>query len=100
MGVERAIKRISKLMINKQNGLSEFNLLKDLDHPNVMKVYEAFEDSKNVFIVTELLNGGEIFDKLVSEGKFVESKCAKIMKQILYALSYCHDHQLAHRYYI
>ena len=102
MGTDRAIKRIHKAALEKEKGslnniMREFELLKELDHPNVMKVYEAYEDSKDIFIVTELLKGGELFDQLLNEHQFVESKCAHIMKQILYALSYCHDKKLAHR---
>jgi calcium-dependent protein kinase len=78
--------------------MREFHLLKQLDHPNVMKVYEAYEDVQNIFIVTELLKGGELFDKLIEEGQFIESTCAKLIKQILYALAYCHDRKLVHRY--
>ncbi len=102
LGTERAVKRINKAFLDQNHGtseqiLKEFRLLKQLDHPNVMKVYEAYEDAKNIYIVTELLKGGELFDKLIEEGQLIESTCAKLIKQILYALSYCHDKKLVHR---
>jgi len=77
--------------------MAEFNLLKTLDHPHILRVYEAFEDSTYIYIVTELLSGGELFDMLLKEGQFNESKSAEIIKQTLEALSYCHANNLAHR---
>lgn len=94
---------ISKDLIDTKNGkldiMNEFNLLKALDHPNVMKIYEAFEDNDFIYLVTELLKGGELFDKLLEMGHFSENKCALIMKQLLQALAYCHEKKLVHRYF-
>lgn len=50
------------------------------DHPNIIKVYEFFQDEKFFYIVTELCLGGELFDKIQEEKSFTEKKAATIMK--------------------
>jgi len=62
-----------------------------LDHPNVLKLYEYFEDEKNVYLVTEICRGGELFDKIIEEEFFSEKEAALIFKQILQSLNYCHS---------
>ena len=64
-GDQRAVKVISKQSMSEheqQTLYNEINILKNLDHPNVVKVYEYFEDEKRFFIVTEICSGGELFD--------------------------------------
>ena len=51
---------------------NEVNLLKDLDHPNILNVYEFYEDNKKFYIVSEILSGGELFDRIIEQG-FSES---------------------------
>jgi len=47
--------------------LNEIEILKQLDHPNILKLFEFFQDQKRFFLVTELCNGGELFDKIAEE---------------------------------
>jgi calcium-dependent protein kinase len=54
-----------------------------LDHPNVLRLYEYFEDSKYVYLVTEICKGGELFDKIIQNNYFKENVAAKIFRQIL-----------------
>jgi calcium-dependent protein kinase len=77
--------------------LSELSILKTIDHPNILKLYEFFEDHKRFFLVTELCTGGELFDKIAEEQSFYEANAAKIIKQILSATNYCHQHYIVHR---
>lgn len=68
----RAVKIINKkyLAEEKKKKLlyeSEIDILKKLDHPNILKLYEFFQDQKRYFLVTELCNGGELFDKIAEE---------------------------------
>lgn len=51
----------------KMKLLNEIDILKQLDHPNILKLYEFFQDQKRYFLVTELCNGGELFDKIAEE---------------------------------
>jgi calcium-dependent protein kinase len=77
--------------------LREVEILKRLDHPNIIKVHEFFQDDKHFFIVTELCNGGELFDRIIKSHHFSERKAAETMEQILSAIVYCHDRQIVHR---
>ena len=62
----RAVKVVPKKKIkNMETFLQEIEILKKLDHPNVVRVYEYFIDDANVYIVTEICRGGELFDKIV-----------------------------------
>lgn len=58
-------------------------ILQTLDHPHIIKLYEYFEDEKNVYLITEICKGGELFDKIVEKEFFEEVYAAKIFKQIL-----------------
>jgi serine/threonine protein kinase len=62
-----------------------------------MKVIETFEDKKHFFVVTELFEGGELFDKITEKEYFSEKEAAKTMKQILSAVNYCHKNNITHR---
>ena len=99
-GAIKAVKMLSKSKI-KKNSLSdivrEIEIVKDLDHPNIVKMYESYEDSKYLYIVTELIQGGELFDELIRRKRFSEEDCAWIIKQVLEALSYWHANNLVHK---
>lgn len=75
----------------------EIDLLKNLDHPNIVKLYEVFEDKKYIYLVTELCTGGELFDEIDARKRFNEKDAAVIMKQVLSAIAYCHNKKVAHR---
>lgn len=67
------------------------------DHPNIIKIFEFYQDQNYFYIVTELCTGGELFDKIVETKFMSEKKAAEIMKQVFSAIYYCHGHQIVHR---
>jgi len=71
--------------------------MKLMDHPGVIKIFETFEDARNMYIVMELCEGGELFDKIVSQGHFSELDAAISMKQIFRGINYIHKHHVCHR---
>ncbi|CAD8199555.1 unnamed protein product [Paramecium pentaurelia] len=96
----RAIKVISKEKASKaevERLRIEIEILKRLDHPNIIKIYEFYQDNKNIYIVTELCTGGELFDKIQDQQAFSERKAAETMKQILSAVNYLHKSKIVHR---
>lgn len=98
-GVIRAIKRIKKDHVNAANLhslLNDVEILKKLDHPNIIKVYEFYQDEAAYYVVTDLCTGGELFDTILKEKVFTESRAAEYMRQILSAIAYCHDKNLVH----
>ena len=60
-------------------------------------MYEYFEDKKNMYLITEMCKGGELFDKILDKGHFDENYAAHVFKQILHSIQYCHSKEIAHR---
>ncbi len=75
----------------------EVEILKKLVHPNIMQIFEFYEDKKSFQIITELCEGGELFDMIVEKGNFNEDEAAWIMKQLLSAVNYIHTNNICHR---
>ena len=91
---------ISKASFNRQGLVDitkEVDIIKDLDHPNIVKIYESYENRKWLFIVTEYIKGGELFNELLWRKKFTENDWALIIKQVLEALNYLHLNNVAHK---
>jgi calcium-dependent protein kinase len=93
----RAIKQMQKLHIDDLSLWSEISIMRQLDHPHIMKLFSTFEDKHSVFIVSELCSGGQLFDAIIDEGSLSERKAANMMKQILQAVTYCHKRFICHR---
>jgi calcium-dependent protein kinase len=97
---KRAIKEINK-PLGKSNShqqfLNEVEVLSQLDHPNIVKIFELYEDAEHFYIVAEILSGGELFDYITSKRQLSEPEAAHIMYQVLSAVSYCHQHSIVHR---
>lgn len=68
-----------------------------LDHPNILRIYEIYQDHKRYFLITELCTGGELFQEIVKRKKFLEKDAALVIEQILEAISYCHSKGIVHR---
>jgi len=69
----------------------------EVDHPNIVKFYETYKDQKHYHIVMEYCDGGELFQQVISNGKYNETQAISIVKQILSALRHLHDKNIAHR---
>ena len=99
MGLLRAMKVIP---VNSQNEEEktdeEIELLKQLDHPNIVKLFEYFSDKEKYYLITEYCKGGDLFELIKKKKKFSELSAAYIMYQIFRVLIYCHNtHHLIHR---
>jgi serine/threonine protein kinase len=69
---------------------NEIDILKQVDHPNIVKCYDIYEDEKYIYIVMELLQGGELFDQILKKEKFSEKEARDVVAPIFDALAYCH----------
>ena len=99
-GEQRAVKIIDKLQLDPEERVRmkyEIDILKNLNHPNIVRLYEVYENKSNIFLVTELCDGRELFDEISSRQKFAEEEAAHVIKQIMQAIAYCHGKNIAHR---
>ena len=97
-GQIRALKIIKKQKNqNSARMYLEVEILKKLIHPNIMQIFEFYEDKKNFYIITEFCEGGELFDKIIEKGSFSENEAAWVMKQLLSAVNYIHSNNIVHR---
>lgn len=98
-GQMHAIKIIDKKALRgKEDSLeNEIRVLKRLDHKNVVKLLEAYESRTCVYLVMELVTGGELFDRIVEKGSYSEKDAADLIKQVLSAVAYMHEEGVVHR---
>jgi len=94
---ERAIKILKKRQQDERKLFLEVNILSKLAHPNIMEIYEFYEDKANFYIVSELCKGGELFDKITEKGSFKEAEACPIMLQLVSAICYSHSNNIVHR---
>ena len=97
-----ACKELQKNKLNNVASLkSEIQILIKLDHPNIIKLYEIYENDNYIYLVMELCTGGELFDRIIQkteQGKtFTEKEVANIFHQMMSAINYCHSNKIVHR---
>ena len=100
--VLRAMKIIDKNKLSlgseeEEALINEINIVKSLDHPNIMKVYEFFNKDNCLYIISELLSGGELLAKINENNYLSEDVSAFLMKQIFSAVDFCHQKGIIHR---
>jgi len=98
-GEKYAVKIVEKTLIQDEIKLlrREIEIMKQVEHENILKLIEIFEDDEKVYIVMELVDGSELFDRIVNKGYYSEKSTVHIVKQILNAVKYLHSKNIAHR---
>ena len=101
-GEIRACKQLSKNKIsNLKKFQKEISILKKVDHPNIIKLYEVFEDDKYIYLIMEQCKGGELFDKIINhiqkKQMYTEKEAAIIFHQMISTISYLHNNNISHR---
>lgn len=71
--------------------------MSQLDHPNVVKIYEIFDEDDCIYLVLELLAGGELFDRIVEKEHYSEKEAADTIRPVVDAIRYCHSLGIIHR---
>lgn len=96
--------RLSKMAADELAALKvEVEILREVDHPNVIRLYDYFEDDVEstpepmAYIVTEILEGGELFDRIVERTYYSEFEARKVIQILLDVMTHLHDKQVAHR---
>jgi len=97
-GAVRAVKSIAKKeMKNIERFKQEIEIMKIMDHPNIIKLFESFEDHRNIYLILELATGGELFDRIIDAGHFTEVQAAIVMQHMFRAIFYMHESHICHR---
>ncbi|XP_078040319.1 calcium/calmodulin-dependent protein kinase I isoform X2 [Augochlora pura] len=94
-----AVKIINKKALKgKEDSLeNEIKVLRRLTHPNIVQLLETFEDKQKVYLIMELVTGGELFDRIVEKGSYTEKDASGLIRQILEAVDYMHEQGVVHR---
>jgi serine/threonine protein kinase len=90
--------RRDRLSADDEHSLfSEISIMEKLHHPNIVCMKESFDCPRYMYLVMELLTGQQLFERIVSKGRFTEYEALIAFRQIISALSYCHDLGIVHR---
>ena len=90
--------RAMKVILKKsENAKTEIDIMRKISHPNIVNIFDIYEDSKKYYIMMEICEGGELFEAISEQGAFTEEDCAHIMKQVLSAVNYLHSKNIMHR---
>jgi calcium-dependent protein kinase len=98
-----ACKELAKSKINDmQKFKNEINVMSKCDHPNIIKLYEIYEDPRYIELIMEQCLGGSLFERLLrkmedEDETFSEKEASNILNQIVTAISYCHSQGIVHR---
>jgi calcium-dependent protein kinase len=100
-GEKRAVKTIHKKSLRTEEEkamfFNEVAILRAVDHPNIIKLHEYYQDELNYYIITEYCGGGELFERILSHGNISESTAAEYMRQIFGILVYLEEKNIAHK---
>lgn len=101
-GVSYAVKAFSKECVysqdkGKESLINEIEIMRALDHINVIKLHEVYETDNSLYMVLELLKGGNLVDYLKSHGKFNEKEAATFLRAIIKGICHCHERGVMHR---
>ncbi|XP_037947781.1 uncharacterized protein LOC119679474 isoform X3 [Teleopsis dalmanni] len=100
-GQEVAIKTIKKCKIEAEADLvrirREVQIMSSVQHPNIIHIYEVFENREKMVLVMEFAAGGELYDYLSERKVLSEDEARRIFRQVATAVYYCHKHKICHR---
>ena len=68
-----------------------------VDHPNVIKLYEIYDEPKKMHLVMELVTGGELFERIVARRRYAERDAAEVLRKLLATVAFLHARHIAHR---
>jgi len=95
-----AIKIVTKSKLSKEDEVAlkdEIEVLNELKHKHIIRLYDVFEEPKFYYLVTEKMMGGELFDRIVQKSYYNEKEARDVCLILFDAMKYCHDHHVAHR---
>ncbi|GMF13310.1 unnamed protein product [Phytophthora lilii] len=99
-GQRFAIKCIKRAQLSNddlQALVAEVKILREMQHPHIVKLYDVFQEDKYFFLVTEYMPGGELFERIVKKNFYSEREARDLVKVLLETIAFCHDADVVHR---
>ncbi|XP_076313287.1 serine/threonine-protein kinase BRSK2-like isoform X6 [Tachypleus tridentatus] len=99
-GKKVAVKIINREKLSEsvlQKVEREIAIMKLIEHPHVLGLYDVYENKKYLYLILEHVSGGELFDYLVKKGRLTPKEARRFFRQIISALDFCHSHCICHR---
>lgn len=98
-GEEYAIKKVDKSKLKGKESMieNEIAILKEIDHPNIIKLYEEFETKNYIYLIMDYVRGGDLFDAIIDSVKFTEADASVMVRDLARALDYLHRMNVVHR---
>jgi calcium-dependent protein kinase len=93
----RAVKAIKRKLVDETAFNMEIAILKNVDHPNIIRIFECFYDSNYYYMIVEYCSGGDLYDYIKRQRNFSEKKAASILSQLLSAINHLHSKKIIHR---
>jgi serine/threonine protein kinase len=99
-GDSYAVKIVTKSKLTKEDEVAlkdEIGILTAMNHPNIIRLYDVFEEKEYYYLVTEKMGGGELFDRIVQKSYYNEKEARDVCLILFQAIQYCHQKKVAHR---
>ena len=99
-GAKVAVKIVQKKELNAEDLASlreEITILSSIDHKNIIKLFEFFDEGTEMYLITELVEGGELFDRIVAKSSYSEKEARDVIKVVLETMAFLHKSDIAHR---
>jgi serine/threonine protein kinase len=99
-GEKFAIKCIKRAQLSSEDLtalVAEVKILREMQHPHIVKLYDVFQEDKYFFLVTEYMPGGELFERIVKKNFYSEREARDLVKVLLDTIAFCHDADVVHR---
>ncbi|KRX05936.1 Protein kinase-like domain [Pseudocohnilembus persalinus] len=99
-GLEVAIKIFDKKTLEYDDQMAletEVEIMSAVDHPNIVKLFQVYDDKKYFYMILELMTGGELFDRIIDKEQYTEQEAQESICPIVDAISYCHSLEITHR---
>lgn len=99
-GIKVALKILDRQSIDSSEAekvRKEINIMRQLFHPHIVRLFEVIDTPAKVYVVMEYMNSGELFYYLTEKGKLHEDEARRLFQQIISGVDYCHRHLVVHR---
>ena len=93
----KVIKKAELEIENEREIINEISILRKMDHPNILKIFDFYSTEDSYAMILELCSGGELYKEIIQKGPFNEGYTSYVMYQIFSAINYCHKMHIIHR---